>query len=81
MDFAEVCEKFGDKITFHGTIGTQTTMPFGTPEEVREAVFKNLNIAGKKGGLLVAPTHMLEPEVPVENLVAYIKACRDFKFE
>jgi uroporphyrinogen decarboxylase len=56
-------------------------MPFGTPEEVRKEVFKNLNIAGKKGGLLVAPTHMLEPEVPVENIVAYIKACRDFKFE
>lgn len=81
MDFAEIKEKYGDEISFHGTIGTQTTMPFGTPEEVRNEVFKNLKIAGEKGGLLVAPTHMLEPEVPVENLVAYIKACRDFKFE
>ncbi len=81
MNFAEIKRKFGDKISFHGTIGTQTTMPFGTPEEVREAVFKNLRIAGENGGLLVAPTHMLEPEVPVENIVAYIEACRDFKFE
>ena len=79
MDFAEIHRKFGDRLSFHGTIGTQTTMPFGSPDDVRREVFKNLEIAGDKGGLLVAPTHLLEPEVPVENLVAYINACVDFK--
>lgn len=78
MDFKEIHEKYGDRISFHGTIGTQTTMPFGTPEEVRAEVFKNLDIAGKKGGLLVSPTHLLEPEVPWENIKAYIEACRDY---
>ena len=39
---------------------------------------KNLDIAGKKGGLFVAPTHLLEPDVPVENVVAYIKACAEY---
>ena len=79
MNFADIHREFGDRLSFHGTIGTQTTMPFGTPEDVRREVFKNLEIAGEQGGLLVAPTHILEPEVPVENLVAYINACRDFK--
>ena len=79
MSFEDIYKEFGDRISFHGTIGTQTTMPFGTPDEVRREVFKNLEIAGDKGGLLASPTHMLEPEVPVENLVAYINACRDFK--
>lgn len=78
MDFKEIHDKYGDRISFHGTIGTQTTMPFGTPEEVRAEVFKNLDIAGKKGGLLVAPTHLLEPEVPWENIKAYIEACHDY---
>lgn len=78
MDFAEIYAKYGGRISFHGTIGTQTTMPFGTPEDVRETVFRNLDIAGKNGGLLVAPTHMLEPEVPWENIKAYIEACRDY---
>jgi len=78
MDFREIHDMFGDQIAFNGTIGTQTTMPFGTPEDVRREVFKNLEIAGDKGGLFVAPTHMLEPEVPVENVIAYIKACQDF---
>ncbi|MGI5856601.1 MAG: uroporphyrinogen decarboxylase family protein [Candidatus Merdivicinus sp.] len=79
MDFGEIHSQFGDCLSFHGTIGTQTTMPFGTPDEVRRKVFENLEIAGEKGGLFVAPTHLLEPEVPVENVAAYIKACQDFK--
>lgn len=79
MDFAEIHEKFGDRLSFHGTIGTQTTMPFGTPDEIKRAVFKNLEIAGDKGGLFVGPTHLLEPEVPIENILAYLKACEDFK--
>lgn len=78
MDFGEIHDQFGDRLSFHGTIGTQTTMPFGTPDDVRREVFKNLEIAGDKGGLFVAPTHLLEPEVPVENIIAYINACRDF---
>ncbi len=78
MDFKEIYEKYGDRISFNGTIGTQTTMPFGTPEEVRAEVFKNLQIAGKKGGLLPCPTHLLEPEVPPENIEAYLLACKEF---
>ncbi len=79
MDFGEIHAQFGDRLSFHGTIGTQSTMPFGTPDDVRREVFKNLEIAGEKGGLFVCPTHLLEPNVPVENVVAYIKACQDFK--
>ena len=78
MDFAELHDRYGDRLSFHGTIGTQSVMPFGTPEEVRVKVFENLDIAGKSGGLLVCPTHLLEPEVPVENVIAYIDACRDY---
>jgi len=78
MDFAQLHEMYGDRISFNGTLGTQTTMPFGTPQEVRHTVFRNLDIAGKKGGLLPEPTHVLEPEVPVENVVAYIRACEEY---
>lgn len=78
MNFKEIHEKYSDKLSFHGTIGTQTTMPFGTVKDVRREVFKNLEIAGSKGGLFVAPTHVLEPEVPWENVLAYVKACKDF---
>jgi uroporphyrinogen decarboxylase len=78
MDFAEVHARFGDRLSFWGTLGTQTTMPFGTPEDVRRTVIRNLSIAGSKGGLLCTPTHLLEPEVPWANIEAYVRACQEF---
>ena len=54
-------------------------MPHGTPEEVKKAVWENLDAAGEKGGLFVAPTHILEPEVPLENILAYVEACRNYR--
>jgi len=79
MDFAEIHAKYGDRLSFHGTIGTQSTMPFGTAEEVAAAVQRNLDIAGAKGGLFPAPTHLLEPEVPWENIRAYAETCKSYK--
>lgn len=78
MDFKTVYDNFGDQISFNGTIGTQKLMPFGTPEEVKAEVKRNLDIAGKKGGLFCCPTHLLEPEVPWENIEAYMEACNNF---
>ncbi|MGI5894919.1 MAG: uroporphyrinogen decarboxylase family protein [Candidatus Merdivicinus sp.] len=78
MDFREIYRDFGGKVSFHGTIGTQTTMPFGTPEQVRAKVWEHLEIAKNYGGLLPAPTHLLEPEVPWENILAYVQACAEY---
>lgn len=79
MDFREIFEKYHGQVAFHGTIGTQTTMPFGTAEDVKREVWRNLDIAGAHGALLVAPTHLIEPEVPWENIMAYAEACRTYK--
>jgi uroporphyrinogen-III decarboxylase len=78
MNFEELHDEFGDVLSFSGTLGTQTTMPFGTPREVRDTTHRNLDIAGDKGGLLCIPTHLLEPEVPWENIEAYVQACQDY---
>ena len=78
MSFEEIHAEFGDRLSFNGTVGTQTTMPFGTPDDVRTTVLNNLKIAGEKGGLTPEPTHLLEPEVPWENVKAYVLACKEF---
>jgi uroporphyrinogen decarboxylase len=76
MCFAEVHAKHGDRISFNGTLGTQQLMPFGTPDEIKAEVRRNLEIAGPQGGLFCCPTHILEPEVPWENIEAYVEAVR-----
>jgi uroporphyrinogen decarboxylase len=78
MDPVALKNEYGDKLSFSGTIGTQTTMPHGTPGDVWVAVKHMAETVGKGGGLLLAPTHVLEPDVPWENVLAFVDACREF---
>lgn len=68
---------YGGELTFHGTIGTQTTMPFGNPDDVRSVCRRMVKTVGAGGGLLLAPTHVLEPEVPWANIEAMIETIRE----
>jgi len=70
MNAAELKKEFGEKICFHGTISIQQTLPFGTPEDVALEVRERINTAGKNGGFIVAPAHNLQPDTPVENILA-----------
>jgi uroporphyrinogen decarboxylase len=78
MDPIEVKNKYGNKLSFWGTVGTQTTMPFGTVDQVKQVCLEMINLVGKGGGLLLAPTHVLEPEVPWENINAFINVIMDY---
>lgn len=77
MDPVQLKRQYGDSLSFWGTIGTQTTMPFGSPDDVRATVKKMVREVGFDGGLCLAPTHVLEPEVPWENIEAFVEACRE----
>lgn len=78
IDPAKVKELYGDKLSFWGTIGTQTTMPFGTVDEVKAKTKEIIETVGKGGGLCIAPTHMLEPDVPYENIEAFVETVKQF---
>lgn len=79
MDFSDVHKQTAGRLSYWGTIGTQTTLPFGTPKEVKETVWSRLRTCGKTGGIMIGPTHMVEPEVPWKNLVAMAEAAAEFK--
>ena len=78
MDPAELKRKYGDRLAFWGTVGTQTTMPFGTPADVRRVVRERIETVGKDGGLVIAPTQILEPDVPWENVIAFFEAVEEY---
>ena len=71
-------KEYGDKLAFWGTIGIQHTLPFGTPEEVEAEVKERIETVGKGGGLYLAPTHVIAPEVPHENLFAFVAAAKKY---
>lgn len=78
MDPAAIKKQFGDQLAFWGTIGTQSTMPFGSPAEVKAKVKERVRTVGQGGGLLLAPTHKLEPDVPWENILAFFEAVEEY---
>ena len=45
---------FGDKLTFHGAIDVQKTLPFGSMEDVRAEVRQRIAEMGKGGGYVLA---------------------------
>lgn len=81
MSFNEVHEKYGDKLSFWGTIGTQELLPYGTPGQVKDTTVSRLEQCGSRGGIVVGPTHMVEPEVPWDNLMAIVEGVKEFELK
>jgi uroporphyrinogen-III decarboxylase len=74
MDPAQIKRQFGDQLCFWGCIDEQHTLPFGTPADVQGEILERLNTIGKNGGLILAPTHHVQLDTPLENFWAMQKA-------
>jgi uroporphyrinogen decarboxylase len=74
MDRARLKSDFGNRLTFHGGVDNQQTLPFGTPEAVRAEVEENLALLGRGGGYILAPCHNIQAITPPENIVALYEA-------
>ncbi|MCL7452888.1 MAG: hypothetical protein M8467_07540 [Anaerolineae bacterium] len=77
MDPAELKRQYGDRLCFWGTIDEQRTLPFGTPEQVRAEVIERLRTIGQGGGLILAPTHHVQLDTPLENFQAMVETIQD----
>jgi len=75
LDLAQIKQRYGDRLLFDGAVGTQSTFPWGTPDEMRAKVRELRDLFG--GTLLLAPTHVLEPEVPIDNILAFFEAASE----
>lgn len=76
MDANAIRKRFGKRLAFDGCVGTQTTFPFGSKADMHARVRELVSdLDALQGGLMLSPTHVLEPEVPVDNIVAFFEAC------
>ncbi len=76
MPVDDLIVSYRQRLAFWGMVGTQTTMPFGTTDAVRDLVAHLAEHARQGAALVVAPTHVLEPDVPWDNIVALVDAVR-----
>ena len=79
MEPEQLKSTYGDRLTFWGGgVDTQRTLPFGTPQQVREEVLRRLEIFSKGGGYVFNSIHNIQAGTPVENVVAMLEAVREF---
>lgn len=69
---------FGDKLNFAGSMCIQTILVKGTPEIVRNEVEKRLELF-RDGGLILGPSHAIQVNTPVENVLAMYRAAGSLK--
>lgn len=77
MDPVRLKKEYGQKLCFWGSLDIQHTLPFGTPEQVRDEVITRLKTIGRGGGLLIGPTHNLQLDTPLENFWAMHQTIRE----
>jgi len=66
--------RWGDKLTFWGGLGSQSTLAQGTPGDVRAEVARLCREMPRGGGYILAPAKPLQPGMPIENAVAVVEA-------
>jgi uroporphyrinogen decarboxylase len=76
MDIQYLKREFGKDLTFYGGVDTQELLVFDTPERVREETLRTIDVLGKGGGYIVAPAQEVMPDVPLENILAFIEAVK-----
>ncbi len=78
MDPARVKKDFGKRLTLWGTVDIQEVLPFGTIQDVTNEVKLRLRTAGPGGGLIIAPAHNIQSEVPLENILAFYATAKQY---
>ena len=78
MDSKKLKREFGRKVTFWGGgCDTQRILPYGTPEEVKKEVKRRIRDFAPGGGFVFAQVHNIQPDVPVENILAMYETVRE----
>lgn len=76
MDAAWLKRTYGDRIAFCGGVDQREVLPHGTPADVELEVRRRIAELGQDGGYILAPTHDVQADTPVENVLAVFEAAK-----
>lgn len=76
MDPLFLKKTYGKDLVFFGGIDVQQLLPYGSTQMVKDEVRRRIDILGKDGGYIVAPAHNIQPDTPIENIMAFFEAVK-----
>ena len=82
LDHTWLKSTFGEQLAYYGGVSTQTVLPYGTPEEVKAAARACVDsLAPDNTGLLLAPSHRMMTDIPMENVAAMLEVFSELRDE
>lgn len=76
MDPLEMKRRYGQRLAFYGGVSVQSLLPWGTPQQIRDEVRRLRDAVGRGGGFILAPSHDMPGDIPLENMVALVEAAQ-----
>jgi uroporphyrinogen decarboxylase len=78
MDALHIRRRYGSGLALWGTVGYQTTFSSSTPTEIRREVRQRIDTLGR-AGLVLSPAYDIdEPDVPWQNIAAFLEAAQAY---
>jgi uroporphyrinogen decarboxylase len=78
MDPGRLKGGWGKTLCFEGGVSVQTTLPFGSPDDVRREVEERINVLGRDGGYVLGPSHYIQAGTPPANIAAMFDTALEF---
>jgi uroporphyrinogen decarboxylase len=74
MDPYELKAAFRGQIALHGAVDVQGFLQRATPQEIEQEVNRLMDEVGNDGGFIIGPSHHIQPDTPLENVLAFYGA-------
>ena len=78
LDIAYVKRQFGKDVTLFGGLGSQSTIPMGSPADVVKEARETHALLGEGGMYVLGPAGSVPTEAPIENVVALVDYCKGY---
>jgi uroporphyrinogen decarboxylase len=79
MNPYQLKEQFGSQITLHGAVDVQGWLQAATPAEIEQEILRLMEVVGAGGGFILSPCHNLQPDTPLENVLAMYGAVAKYR--
>lgn len=78
MDIEKVYRFYGNRIAFHGGIDVQKLLIDKKPKDIKAEIRKIIDLWDERGGMILAPSHEIQPGTPIENILAIYEEINNY---